>query len=204
MSEMPGCGASLSVCVISDDNWGENPHSATFNKSECNWGPSEIEQHCLIDMDLDEEEVADITAAWKETMTAVYTAVLDHGGFSWPSFSGGGITAANCASELRASCKPDAYQQTSAMMFEVALADHGPSNLTQPTQDLAAFLVSRGPYAWIGTSWVGCEPTNGVEGGRINQTYARPAEWDVDYGTPNGLCSEVAGKTGALALLNTV
>ena len=47
-----------------------------------------------------------------------------------------------------------------------------------------------GPYAFLGTGWVGCEPDNGVEGGGNNQTYERPAEVDVDYGTPLGLCKE--------------
>ena len=47
-----------------------------------------------------------------------------------------------------------------------------------------------GPYAFLGTGWVGCEPDHGVEGGGNNQTYERPAEVDVDYGTPLGLCKE--------------
>ena len=36
-----------------------------------------------------------------------------------------------------------------------------------------------------------------MEGGGRNQTYDRPAAFDVDYGTPSGgLCAEVAGKAG--------
>ena len=32
-----------------------------------------------------------------------------------------------------------------------------------------------------------------------NQTYDRPNEFDVDYGTPNGLCAELAGKPGVFS-----
>ena len=46
--------------------------------------------------------------------------------------------------------------------------------------------------AWIGTGWVGCAPASGPEGSGLNQTYVRPAEVDVDYGSPTGLCKESA------------
>eukprot|EP01043_Picozoa_sp_COSAG02_P062023 COSAG02_NODE_8459_length_2564_cov_2.330495_3_plen_110_part_00 len=53
------------------------------------------------------------------------------------------------------------------------------------------FLLTRGPYAFLGTGWVGCVPNNGVESAGINQTYDRPAELDVDYGTPvDKVCKE--------------
>ena len=55
------------------------------------------------------------------------------------------------------------------------------SNATQLT---AEFLLSRGPFAWLGYGWVGC--TNGDE------ERPRPAEWDVDYGVPDGPCNETA------------
>ena len=58
------------------------------------------------------------------------------------------------------------------------------------------FLLIRGTYSFIGTGWVGCEPDNGVEGGGNNQTYARPKEFDIDYGEPIGLCQEDSSKPG--------
>ena len=33
-------------------------------------------------------------------------------------------------------------------------------------------------------------------GHEANQTYVRPAAFDLDYGLPAGLCAEVAGKAG--------
>ena len=39
---------------------------------------------------------------------------------------------------------------------------------------------------------MGCAPSDGAEGSGINQTYVRPKEVDVDYGSPLGLCKETA------------
>lgn len=58
------------------------------------------------------------------------------------------------------------------------------SNATQLT---AEFLLSRGPYAWLGYGWIGC--TNGDE------ARPRPEQWDVDYGIPSGPCSETGVNT---------
>eukprot|EP01051_Picozoa_sp_SAG22_P000777 SAG22_NODE_24_length_30194_cov_6.086327_10_plen_813_part_00 len=52
-------------------------------------------------------------------------------------------------------------------------------------QDLASFLMVRGPFAWLGYPWIDC----GYDG------YLRPPELDVDYGSPTGQCEEV-GTTG--------
>ena len=44
---------------------------------------------------------------------------------------------------------------------------------------LAAFLITRGPYAWFGYGWTGCADHN--------HPFTRPKELDVDYGIPLGL-----------------
>ena len=41
----------------------------------------------------------------------------------------------------------------------------GPGQLAYPESDVARFLLTRGPYAFLGTAWVGCAPDHGVEGG---------------------------------------
>ena len=53
--------------------------------------------------------------------------------------------------------------------------------------NLAAFLILRGPYAWFGTAWKGC-----------NKVPQRPAAMDADYGVPVDVqCREtVPGKSG--------
>ena len=51
---------------------------------------------------------------------------------------------------------------------------HSPGSQTDPEGDVAKFLVLRGPYAYIGTSWVGCVGEGASR--RSNETYDRPAE----------------------------
>lgn len=203
-----------------DDNWGQNSHDKKWNQEQCNWGPSELESHCLVDMGLDAAAVKDLTAGWAQTILAANTAVLAHGGFVWQLFNGGKmdgtykqapgwldghttVQPATCAAQLRLLCAADSAPQREATMYEWQLGQgaaippgkgggHSPSNLTDVMQDLASFLLTRGKFAWIGTSWVGCAPANGPEGAFTNKTYARPPEVDVDYGKPLGLCKETA------------
>ena len=40
-------------------------------------------------------------------------------------------------------------------------------------QDLASFLLTRGPYSWLGWGWKGC-----------SKQYYFPPEFNLDYGTP--------------------
>ena len=54
-------------------------------------------------------------------------------------------------------------------------------------EDIANFLLVRGPYAYIGTGWSGC--------GRI---FEYPASFTTygDIGAPSGLCAETAAGSG--------
>ena len=63
--------------------------------------------------------------------------------------------------------------------FYEVLPDVAISNATDLT---AEFLLARGPFAWLGYGWIGC--TNGDE------ARPRPTAWDVDYGAPDGPCTE--------------
>lgn len=46
-----------------------------------------------------------------------------------------------------------------------------PGNLTDPLQDIANFLLTRGPYAWLGHGWLGC-----------SRDYQVPEQINWDYG----------------------
>ena len=59
------------------------------------------------------------------------------------------------------------------------------STLPNLNQDLATFLLLRGPYAYLGYGWSGC-----------NVKFAFPDAFKIDYGTPNGLCAETAAGSG--------
>ena len=119
-------------------------------------------------------------------MTEANQAILDHGGFVWQLFNGGPMDGTyrpdpawpgghttvqreSCAEQLRALCKSDSAPQKEMMYYGWQLGQgaaigpfpgggHSPSNLTDVAQDLASFMLIRGPYAYIGTSWVGCGP----------------------------------------------
>ncbi len=63
-----------------------------------------------------------------------------------------------------------------------------PGNLTSPEQDIANFLLVRGPFAWLGHGWLGC-----------SRDYEVPALLDADFGEPLGLCAETAPHSGVFA-----
>ena len=61
-----------------------------------------------------------------------------------------------------------------------------PSHLTQLPQDLANFLLVRGPYARLGHGWLGC-----------SRIYDFPAELNEDNGEPvDSVCRETAANSG--------
>jgi len=55
-----------------------------------------------------------------------------------------------------------------------------PFPLPAPEQDIATFLLVRGPYAWIGYGWIGC-----------SKPWVRPPGVDIDYGEPTSDCKEI-------------
>ena len=59
-------------------------------------------------------------------------------------------------------------------------------------QDLASFLLIRGPHAFFGHAWKGC-----------SLQYAFPSQLNLDYGEPLGLCAETAEGAAPLYLMFT-
>lgn len=182
-----------------DDNWKGIGFPWTdvgmpFNASNCATGPSEIESHCLLDMGLDASDVDAIAAGWKQTMREVTMAVVEGGGWSWPQFTELDVTpapsTAACAARYRESCAKLEPRMTMSIMH--LKSSNAPGSFVDAKADVAQFLLMRGPYAYLGTGWVGCEPDNGPDGGGSNQTYVRSPWFDRDYGEPLGLCAERA------------
>ena len=65
---------------------------------------------------------------------------------------------------------------------------HGvdPAHLTEVDEDVANFLLIRGPYAYLGNGWTGC-----------SRTYEYPAaQFNADYGEPLGRAAETAPGSG--------
>jgi|EP01044_Picomonas_judraskeda_P002067 hypothetical protein len=136
-------------------------------------------------------------------------ALVANQGFNWRMFSPGAVTCSRgpfkartnytnpgspnvgaCTGYLRQQCSIPASDpasvQGSALMYGLtgAVGCRPPPQGQPPLdfeQHLAAFLLIRGPYAWLGWNWVGC-----------GATPLRPAGMDGDYGEPVGLCKETA------------
>lgn len=162
----------------------------------------QIQINCLQDMGLTAQDVVDLNDGWRLTTAAAMEAVSAAGGWVWQMFEGGrvienGATGARCPEALRNTCTATSPQQTRMCYTPVTLAEpHTPGSLVDPTSDVARFLLTRGSYGYLGTGWVGCAPSGGEEGHHTNQTYVRPREFDVDYGSPVGLCAETATDSG--------
>jgi hypothetical protein len=159
---------------------------------------SDIGHTPFLDANLSTADGEAMTKAWRANEALVNDAVIEHNGFLWQMLINGGqdnyneagpaITNVTCAATLRASCLPDSIYQTGALFYGLAKKNWSPGYVVKDIQThLAAFLVMRGDYAWMGFAWEGC--TNATE--KRFDLWRRPAAVDVDYGTPTGLCIEI-------------
>lgn len=150
-------------------------------------------------MGLTQDDLVDLAAAYQSNMAQVFAAVIARGRFSWQQLWGGqaegayapngakplvGNTTANCTADLRSLCSPDSPAQSRAMLY--AFSPGGDDRVHSPKlpflmHDLASFLLVRGPYAFLGHGWLGC-----------NQDFIYPSILNADFGEPLELCSETA------------
>ena len=158
-------------------------------------GPSEEDRHSLTDMGLGAAEVSALVAGYNDNMAAAKARILSLGGMSWQMFDVGHATNAgptfgreDCAAYLRGP-GPAKLQNQSLLFGFTRNATAGA--LPAFDTDLASFLLVRGPYAWLGYSWVGCN-----DGDSAPVAYERPPGLDTDYGAPLGLVTETAPGSG--------
>jgi len=158
-----------------------------------------MDQHAVEDMGLSKQELIDITNAFWSNMAQIFKELLARGKFSWQQFWTGQTTndiqdiaatcpgplvnKPSCATDLRNLCKASSQPQSRFMMYAFSPGRCGgdPSVLTDFNQDLANFLLVRGPYAALGHGWLGC-----------SRKYAFPDALNLDYGVPQELCHEVS------------
>jgi len=159
-------------------------------------GPSEVNGGSVEDMGLGKGDLANLTSAFNWVMKTAYDAILARDKFTWNQFWNYGshwidcpdpmVTQKNCAADIRSLCNETSESQKYAMLYAFAPGCHGStSNITNPVQDIANFLLVRGPHAWLGHGWSGC-----------SRVYEWPKELDADYGEPLGLCKETAPNSG--------
>ena len=141
------------------------------------------------DVGLTRPQLLAITAAYNATVAELYRRTLARGKIAWQMCYGGSVfetkhqkvtKGANCAASLRLHCAADSPTQTRAYLAAPR------SDTAQTKEDLANFLLIRGPYAWFGFGWRGCGHA---------LPYDR-ALLDADYGEPTGLCAETAPGSG--------
>eukprot|EP00980_Cylindrotheca_fusiformis_P001847 scaffold414_cov109-Cylindrotheca_fusiformis.AAC.10 len=148
--------------VFVDDYWCSDLlcEASGNNSSECPCqdpvqGPTEMDKHACLDMGLSDEDIRDITLEWKQTMKEATEALLKHGAYTWSlmlhqenaNASPFLLEASNCVRALREACSPTSIWQRYPILFGFTVNG---TALTQLSQDLAFFLLARGPYAYAG------------------------------------------------------
>lgn len=119
-----------------------------------------------------DEQLAQLQYATQATNMILIEELVAAGKYSWSAFGDQdsipkGPTQANCATYMRARCDPAEQGRT----LLVNMDDNSVN------QTLAAFLVARGPYSWIGNGW------ESDDRNFHDVYYLQP-------GTPLGLCLE--------------
>ena len=195
-----GMGSGVISGFFIDDFWCSD--QLNLSCTDPVQGATEIDRFQQSDMGLSDKDVTDLTSGWLETMTQAQSAILGAGGFTWSLMSGGenadasprmvGPDAASCLRELRASCgNPSSPWASAPLLFGL----HPGTNATLASlqQDLAAFLLMRGPWAWLGYGVWGMSWPAGTSFISPNGTAAPvPHEFYIDYGEPAGPCAETA------------
>jgi hypothetical protein len=166
-------------------------------------GATEVDKFQQKDMGLSDADIKALTLAWNETMGAVQTAILGAKGYTWSLIPGQDnananptmTSAASCKKQLGYMCREGAAARKMPELFGVR---HNGSVPSQLTQDVAFFLLGRGPYAWLGWGTWGMtwpfnpEPAHG-ELPPLPSGVPRPAALDTDYGVPEeDQCHETA------------
>lgn len=165
-------------------------------------GPSEMDADAVAKMGMSKDDVQAMIAAWSANQQAWRDALVAAGRFEWFLFYGGQQTAPGwnqtdpaqtCLAYHRANCGPNSPSQKGTLFFGFSRVQHSQAwypNGTLPygEQDIAAFLLTRGPYAYLGYGWTGCADSK--------HPFTRPPQLDWDYGTPTDYCTEGAGNNG--------
>ena len=160
--------------------------------------------HAITDMGLTAADLQQLTASYSANMAALRARTLAAGKFAWQMLWTGGaadskgstcpqplVQKATCAADLRALCNASSPAQSRALMYAFSPGGCSPVNpdsLPDMNNDLANFLLVRGPYAYLGTAWVGC-----------SRNYFYPPALAADYGEPAGLCAETAPGSGVFS-----
>ncbi len=146
-----GVGRASISGLYMDDAW--TNYSSPVDAPDCGsspvGGPTEEDANCTVDMGLSQADTTAINDGYHLTMLAAQRAVIAAGGFSWAwaeERQGGAGKGAVC----RAFFADAAFYYGAPLIVGIQSAD--------AVDELATFLLVRGPYAWLGYTWRGCVP----------------------------------------------
>eukprot|EP00937_MAST-01D_sp_MAST-1D-sp2_P007467 g7467.t1 len=191
-----------------DDGWSDRadppPPGQPASYRSCDSSPvggaTEEDAHCVADMGLGQADTTALKDALAQTMSQALAAIVAHGGWTTREMPAYAVHTtdpaqpaldprppARCNAFMRQYCRADNPNLNSTFTYEwTRKSMHDISPIPAVMQDLARFLLVRGPYAYIGWQWVGCR-----------DVYERPPELENDYGTPvDAVCHETAPGTG--------
>lgn len=194
----PTLSVSLPTGFYFDDGWANTSQAVAPWEPQPNGfcdhspigGATEEDYFCTEDMGLTQADTTAITDEHDTTMNLLLDIVVEAGGWTWQAFTGVNTPSqAECATTLRPLCAAG----TTSAWYTAPIMHEFTKNATSGSilplvafeQDLATFLLLRGPHAWLGYGWVGC----GLQ-------YEFPAALTWDYGTPGGTCAETAPGSG--------
>eukprot|EP01059_Diplonema_ambulator_P022936 TRINITY_DN382_c0_g2_i2.p1 TRINITY_DN382_c0_g2~~TRINITY_DN382_c0_g2_i2.p1 ORF type:complete len:427 (+),score=177.41 TRINITY_DN382_c0_g2_i2:99-1379(+) len=173
-------------------------------------GPTEINPYSQLDMGLSDEDIKEITEAWLQTMTAAQSAIIAAKGYTWSLIPGQEnanaspvmLQAKTCAAQMREYISTNRWQNL-PLIFGLNMGTQ-PNLLPQLQQDIAAFLLMRGPYAYVGAGVWGMSWPAGVEFDKQQPQQKRPKEMDTDYGIPLNLATEISSGVFSRQFTNSV
>ena len=134
--------------LLSGEDWSRGPAALPqrtakdVNLTECATGPSELDQHCLLDTGLSADDVVALMEGWRRTIADAMRAVHAAGGWVWQMFNYNSFVALNgseCVAQLREACTATSPQQTRMTYYELAIKRHSPGWPTDPAADVARF-----------------------------------------------------------------
>ena len=154
-----GLGSGVVDGFFFDDAWSNHTTGSNACDGSPVGGPSEISSFCAVDMNLSQSDTIALTASYAATIEAATNNVTAHGGFTWNQLVPFSTPSpgAQCAVQFRDACINSATYRDLPIIHSYT---ESPGRVFDPLpsflQDLSAFLLLRGDYAWLGYSWNGC------------------------------------------------
>lgn len=162
---------------------------------------SEASTYFKVDAGISDDQGKALVVSFNQNMERLYDRIIEKGGFAWQMFwepnSNGQANGPHCQAVLGNACKsgnPDFEKRP--LLYEVGMGKDGTDfDYGAAEQATVNFLLTRGPYAYIGYDWNGCYG-DGVNDRKLSNGYHRPPLWDEDFGTPQGSCFQTADGSG--------